>query len=121
MKKKQENVVMNKSYDFALEIIRLYKYLTTEKKEYVMSKQLLRSGTAVGALIKEAEHAQSRADFLSKMNIALKEANETEYWLELLRDADYLDDELSQNYLEESVEIIRLLVSIVKTTKARLK
>jgi len=76
---KKENVVMNKSYAFALRVIKLYKYLIAEKKEYVLSKQLLRSGTSIGALLKEGEHAQSKADFLNKMNIALKEANETEY------------------------------------------
>lgn len=76
---KKENVVMNKSYAFALRVIKLYKYLIAEKKEYVLSKQLLLSGTSIGALLKEGEHAQSKADFLNKMNIALKEANETEY------------------------------------------
>lgn len=76
---KKENVVMNKSYAFALRVIKLYKYLIAEKKEYVLSKQLLRSGTSIGALLKEGEHAQSKADFLNKMNIALKETNETEY------------------------------------------
>ena len=90
MKDKSENVVMGKSCAFALRIIKLYQYLTAEKKEYVLSKQILRSGTGVGALIKEAEHAQSKADFINKMNIALKEANETEYWLMLLKDSHYI-------------------------------
>ena len=80
---KKESVVMNKSYAFALRVVKLYKYITIEKKEYVLSKQLLRSGTAIGALIKEGEHAQSKADFLNKMNVALKEANETEYWIQI--------------------------------------
>ncbi len=83
MNDKKENVVKTKSYAFALRIIKLYKYLSTQKQEYVLSKQLLRCGTAIGALIKEAEHAQSKADFINKMNVALKEANETEYWLML--------------------------------------
>lgn len=81
---------MSKSYAFALRVIKLYKYLVNDKKEYFLSKQLLRSGTSIGALIREGEHAQSRAYFLNKMNIALKEANETQYWVELLRDSDYL-------------------------------
>ena len=118
---KKENVVMNKSYTFALRIIKLYKYLVTEKKEYVLSKQLLRSGTAIGALIKEGEHAQSKADFLNKMNVALKEANETEYWIELLRDSDYLSTTESLSILDDTAELIRLLISIVKTTKTSLK
>ena len=87
---KRDSVVMNKSYAFALRVIKLYKYLVYEKKEYVLSKQLLRIGTAIGALIKEGEHAQSKADFLNKMNVGLKKANESEYWIELLRDSEYL-------------------------------
>ena len=118
---KKENVVMSKSYTFALRIIKMYKYLVAEKKEYVLSKQLLRSGTAIGALIKESEHAQSKADFLNKMNVALKEANESEYWIELLRDSEYLSTTESLSILEDSTELIRLLISIVKTTKTSLK
>lgn len=117
---KKESIVMNKSYAFALRIIRVYKYLITEKKEYVLSKQLLRSGTAIGALIKEGEHAQSKADFLNKMNVALKEANETEYWIELLRDSEYLSTSESLSLLADIAEIIRILISIVKSTKASL-
>ncbi len=117
---RKKNIVMNKAYTFALRIIRLYKYLHSEKKEYVLSKQLLKSGTAIGALIKEAEHAQSKADFLSKINIALKEANESEYWLELLRDSNYLSPMECQSILTEVSEIIKLLASIVKTTKQNL-
>ena len=90
MNKKTENIVATKSYAFALRIIKLYKFLISEKKEFVLSKQVLRSGTSVGALIKEAEHAQSKKDFINKMNIALKEANETEYWLMLLKDSEYI-------------------------------
>ena len=115
---KKENVVMSKSYTFALRIIKLYKYLVAEKKEYVLSKQLLRSGTAIGALIKEGEHAQSKADFLNKMNVSLKEANETEYWIELLRDSEYLSITESSSIIEDVREVIRLLISIVKSTKA---
>ena len=114
---KRENVVMNKSYAFALRVIKLYKYLIYEKKEYVLSKQLLRSGTSIGALIKEGEHAQSKPDFLNKMNVALKEANEAEYWIELLRDSEYLSAAESLSILEDVSELIKLLASIVKSTK----
>ncbi|RWZ86532.1 MAG: four helix bundle protein [Hydrotalea sp. AMD] len=114
---KKENIVMNKSYVFALRIIKLYKHLLAEQKEYVLSKQILRSGTAIGALVKEAEHAQSKADFINKMNIALKEANETEYWLMLLKDSDYLDERSFQSIHSDSSELIKLLASIVKTSK----
>lgn len=117
---KKENVVMNKSYAFALRIVKLYKYLVYEKKEYVLSKQLLRSGTSIGALIREGEHAQSKADFLNKMNVALKEANETQYWIELLRDSSYLSFEESLSIYDNANELIRLLASIVKSTKQSL-
>ena len=116
----KKNVVADKSYAFALRIIKLYKYLVSEKKEFVLSKQILRSGTAIGALIKEAEHAQSKADFLNKMNIALKEANETEYWLMLLKDSDFLERERFNSLNLECSELIKLLASIVKTTKRSL-
>jgi len=117
----KENIVMNKSYAFALKIVEIYKKLTTENKEYVLSKQLLRSGTAIGALIKESEHAQSKADFINKMSIALKEANETGYWLNLLKDSNYLDIEIYKSIYPDCEEIIRLLVSIVKTSKLNIK
>ena len=117
MIEKKENIVMNKSYSFALRIIKLYKHLITEQKEYVLSKQLLRSGTAIGALVKESEHAQSKADFINKMNIALKEANETEYWLMLLKDSDYLNEKSFTSIHLDSLEMIKLLASIVKTSK----
>ena len=113
-------MVMNKSYAFALRIVKLYKYLAYEKKVYVLSKQLLRSGTSIGALVKEGEHAQSKADFLNKMNIALKEANETQYWIELLRDSGYLSSEESLSIYDNANELIRLLASIVKSTKLAL-
>ena len=108
---------MNKSYAFALRIIKLYKHLIGNQKEYVLSKQVLRSGTSIGALVKEAEHAQSKADFINKMNVALKEANETEYWLMLLRDSDYLDEKSFVSIYADSSELIKLLASIVKTSK----
>ena len=117
----KDNVVARKSYAFALRIIKLYKYLVGEQKEFVLSKQVLRSGTAIGALIKEAEHAQSRADFINKMNIALKEANETEYWLMLLKDSEYVDETSFNSIHAESTELLKLLISIIKTTKDTIK
>lgn len=107
----------NKSFAFALRVVNLAKYLRDEKKEYVLSKQVLRSGTAIGALVREAEHAESRADFAHKMNIALKEANETLYWLDLLHQAGYIDDQSLKSIRYDSEELVRLLVSTVKTVK----
>jgi four helix bundle protein len=115
-----ENIIHTKSYAFALRVVRLYKYLNTEKKEYVLSKQLLRSGTAIGALVKEAEHAQSKAGFINKMNIALKEANETVYWLELLKDSDYLEKDAFLSIHQDTIELLKLFISIVKTSKQKL-
>lgn len=120
MGNRKDNLVMKKSYVFALDVIKLYKFLSIEKKEFVLSMQLTRSGTAVGALIKEAEHAQSKADFLNKMNIALKEANESEYWVELMKDSNYINEEIANKYLEDVSSLIKLLASIVKTTKSKL-
>ena len=114
-----KSIVGNKAYVFALRIINAYKYFTKEQKEFVLSKQMLRSGTAIGALTREAEHAQSRADFVNKMNIALKEANETEYWLMLLKDSEYMDEKTFISIHDDCNELIRLLVSIVKTTKEK--
>jgi len=113
----KENVIKEKSYTFALRIIKVYKYLSEEQREFVLSKQVLRSGTSIGALVKEAEHAQSKADFINKMNIALKEANETEYWLMLLKDSDYIDEKSFNSIYQDCAEILKLLISIVKTTK----
>ncbi|KAF3982595.1 MAG: four helix bundle protein [Methylococcales symbiont of Hymedesmia sp. n. MRB-2018] len=116
----RENIVADKSYAFALRIIKLYKYLVSEQKEHVLSKQVLRSGTSVGALIREAEHAQSKKDFINKMSIALKEANETEYWLMLLKDSEYINIDNFNSIHPDSVELIKLLASIVKSTKGSL-
>lgn len=115
----KENIVARKSYAFALRIIKAYKFLSSEQKEFILSKQMLRSGTAIGALVKEAEHAQSSADFINKMNIALKEANETEYWLMLLKDSDFIQEDVFNSIVEDNKELIRLLISIVKTSKER--
>ena len=101
---------------FAIRIVNLYKYLVTSQKEFVLSKQLLRSGTAIGALIREAEHAESKTDFLHKMNIALKEANEALYWIILLK-TDFLANEAYHSIYADCEELVKMLVSIVKTTK----
>ena len=114
------NVIRNKSYAFAIRIVNAYKFLTDTRKEFVLSKQLLRSGTAIGALVAEAHHAQSSADFLNKMNIALKEANETSYWLSLLMDTGYLEQQVYDSISMDCSELIALLVSIVKTLKQSL-
>ena len=113
----QDNSIEKRSYLFALRIVKAYKYLTKQKDEYVLSKQMLRSGTSIGAMMREAKFAQSRADFVNKASIALKEANEALYWIELLLDSEYIDD-LSFNSLhQEADELTAILVSIVKTTK----
>ncbi|MFZ4544175.1 MAG: four helix bundle protein [Saprospiraceae bacterium] len=108
---------MNKSYSFALRIIKLFKHLAATQNEFVLSKQVLRSGTSIGALIREAEHGQSKADFIHKMNIALKEANETEYWLKLLKDSQYLDEKNYFSLQADITELIKLLARIVKSSK----
>ena len=113
----KDNVVKDKSLEFAVRIVNLYKFLVNEQKEFVMSKQILRSGTSIGANIREAEQAQSRADFINKLNIALKEANETEYWLELLIRTEYITREQYESITNDSTEINKLLISIIKTTK----
>ena len=115
----KNNVIKDKSYAFALRVIKAYKFLSEEKREFVLSKQMLRSGTAIGALVREGEHAQSDADFVNKMNIALKEANETEYWLMLLKDSEYIDEKSFVSIQQDCVEVIKLLISIVKTSKER--
>ena len=115
-----ENITATKSYAFAIQIVHAYKKLVTEKKEYDLSKQLLRSGTGIGALIREANHAESKADFLHKVNIALKEANETTYWLMLLKDTDYISTTDFENLYKNCDELVRLLASTVKTTKKNL-
>jgi len=111
-----KSITMDKSYEFAIRIVNLYKVLC-ERKEYVLSKQLLRAGTAIGALMKESEYAQSRADFIHKVNIALKEANESEYWIMLLKDTGYITVSEYESIIEDCQELIKLTTSIVKTTK----
>lgn len=115
----KENVVRDKSFAFAIRIVNLYKYLVNDKKEYILSKQLLRAGTAIGALTREAEHAESRADFIHKLSIALKEANETDYWIELLFRTDYLLENEYKTIKADVEEMIKLLVAIIKSSKGR--
>ena len=113
---KEENLIKEKSYNFALEIIELYKFLNFEKKEYVMSKQILKSGTSIGANIEEAQAAQSKKDFLSKLSIASKEARETLYWLRLLKDSEYLQGYHNKELLFQEINsIINILTKIIKT------
>lgn len=113
----KNNIVANKSKSFAIRIIRLYKYLRDEKNEYYLSKQLVRSGTSIGANIREAIISFSNADFIYKMNTALKEACETEYWLELLHETDYISDAEFNSIYKDNNEIAKLLTAIVKTSK----
>lgn len=113
----KENIIKSKSFNFAIRIVKLYQFLREEKKEYVLSKQLLRSGTSVGAMIREAEHSESKNDFIHKLSIAQKEINETIYWLELMKCTDYLTEKQFESINDDAVEIIKLITSIIKTTK----
>jgi four helix bundle protein len=110
------SILKEKSYDFAIRTVNLNRYLREEKHEFVLSKQVLRCGTAIGALIREAEFGQSRADFRNKMYIALKEANETDYWLNLLKDTHLLETREFESISGDCSELIRMLVATVKTT-----
>ena len=115
----KENILKDKSYKFALRIVSLYKYLMSEKKEFVLSKQVLRSGTAIGALVREAEFAQSKFDFVSKMSIALKEASETDYWLNIFKDTKYLTKKEFESMSVECCELLKLLIAIIRTAKSK--
>lgn len=113
----KDNIIKNKSFDFALRIVKLFQYLIDTKKEFVLSKQLLRSGTSIGALVRESEHAESKADFIHKLSISLKEANESDYWLDLLHKGNYLEDKEFLSLKSDLEEILKLLVSIIKSSK----
>ena len=113
----KENIVKNKSFGFAIRIVRLYQFLISEKKEFVLSKQLLRYGTSVGAMVREAEHAETKKDFIHKMAIAQKEINESIYWLELLKETDYLNETEFESLNSDAVDIIKLVTSIIKSAK----
>ena len=114
----KENLIKEKSFLFAIEIVSLYKVLA-ERKEFVLSKQLLRSGTSIGANVRESEHAQSKADFIHKLSIALKEANETEYWIDLLFETKYLSQTEFNIIKPKIVELLKLLTSIINTSKTK--
>lgn len=111
----KKNILAEKSKKFALRVINLYRFLLEEKKEFVLSKQIVRSGTSIGANIKEAVVAQSKADFYAKLHISLKEANETEYWLELLYESGYIDEKSFKSIYSDNKELLKILTSILKT------
>lgn len=113
----RDGALQTKSFAFAVRVVNLYKHLCAEKREFVLSKQLLRAGTAVGALVREAEQAESKADFIHKLAIALKEANETQYWLELLHGTKYLEPASFSSIQKDVVELLKLLTSIINSTK----
>ena len=114
--KLKENPIKEKSFQFAVRIVKLYKYLSVEQKEFVLAKQILRCGTSIGANVNEAQQGQSKKDFLMKMNIALKECSETKYWIELLYETEYINNKIKQSIYEDCMELEKLLTSIVKTT-----
>ena len=115
----RKSILKDRSYAFAIEIVKLSKRLQEEKKEFVLSKQILRSGTAIGALIREAEFGQSKPDFIHKMSVGLKEANETDFWLSLLKDTNYLAQDKYLELFKDCNEIISMLVATIKTLKSK--
>lgn len=120
MPMKSDNAVQQKSYAFALRIVKAYRYLAEEKKEFVLSKQLLRSGTSVGANVEEAIGGQTKKDFFAKLNIAYKEARETMYWLRLLKDSDILNEKESDSLMNDCDELLKITGTIIKTMKVKL-
>lgn len=115
----KENVLKIKSYSFAIRVVKLSQYLQQTKKESVISKQVLISGTAIGALVREAEYGQSKIDFIHKLSIALKEANETEYWICILNDTGYIDKKEFESILTDCKELLKILIASIKTTKSK--
>ena len=116
-----ESVLRDKSYLFALRVVKLRKYLIRQHREYILSKQILRSGTSIGALVREAQYAQSAKDFINKLSIALKEANESEYWVMLLADSEYLTKKMRDNIEPDIKELKKMLTASIKTAKKKLK
>lgn len=112
-------VLQKKSYEFAIEIVKICQKTQEEKREYVLTKQILRSGTAIGALIREAEFGQSRADFINKLSVSLKEANETNYWLSIMHDTGYMPENTYAKMQSDCKEIIAILVASIKTLKSK--
>lgn len=116
----KESNIRNKSFAFAIRVVKLYQFLCIDKKEFVLSKQLLRSGTSVGAMVRVAEHSESKADFIHKLAIAQKEINEAIYWLELLKETEYLTQQQFESINNDAVEIIKIITTIIKNTKSNL-
>jgi four helix bundle protein len=116
----KDSALKNKSYAFAIRVVKAYQFLVREAKEFVLSKQMLRSGTSIGAMVREAEYAQSSADFVSKLSIALKETNETAYWLMLLKDCGYIDEKVFTSVSADCEELLKLLTSSIKTAKQKI-
>jgi len=119
MKTKEENIIVEKSYHYAVRCVNLYKYLCNERQNYIIGKQLLRSGTSIAANVKEGIRGQTNPDFVAKMNIALKEASETEFWIELLRDTEYITQAQAESMLADNIELIKILTSIVKSSNTK--
>ena len=117
VKTKEDNVIVQKSYQFAVRCVKLYKYLCEKEHDYVIGKQLMRSGTSVGANVKEAIRGISKAEFRTKMSISLKEASESEFWIEVLRDTGYLSDQQAESLLQDCQELLKLLMTIVKSSQ----
>ena len=117
----KENVLKNKSFSFAVRIVNLYKFLKKERGEYILSQQLIRSGTSIGAIIREAEHAESLKDFVHKLSIGLKEANESKYWLDLLVATDLITKKMYDSLNNDCEELLKLLIASVKTSKQKIK
>jgi four helix bundle protein len=115
----KENILIDKSIDFSARIVKLYRFLIKEKHETVISKQILRSGTSIGANINEAQYGNSKADFIAKLHIALKETAETEYWLHVLEKSDYLDTNMASSVLNDCLEIKRILIASINTAKQK--
>jgi len=115
----KENIIKSKSFEFALRIVKLYQFMSEQKKEYILSKQILRSGTSIGASVRESEHAESVPDFIHKLSVALKEANETDYWLDLLYKSGYFDETSYNSIKNDVTELLKLLTSILKKTKQK--
>ena len=116
-----ESVLRDKSYLFALRVVKLYKHLINQHKEYTLSKQILRSGTSIGALVREAQYAQSAKDFINKLSIALKEANESEYWIMLLKDSEFITKKMHDNIQPDINELVKMLTASINTAKKKLK
>ncbi len=117
----KENILKAKSFQFAVRIVNLYKYLKKEHGEYILSQQLIRSGTSIGAIIREAEHAESTKDFIHKLSIGLKEANESKYWLDLLVATDFINKKMYNSLNMDCEELLKMLIASVKTSKLRIK